>query len=125
MGMAFFSQAGTTVHGAYDVLVSMAVLTEFLPFLFVFAAMIAVQGRAVSAEVRRVPGGRPVAILLAGVGLASTLLTIVLSVIPTDDDPHPVWAVVKVLGATAVLVGAGVVVFLVEKHRQRGRAVMP
>jgi len=117
MGMALFSQAGTTVHGAYDVLVSMAVLTEFLPFLFVFSAIIRVQGRPVSADVRRVPGGRPVAIVLAGVGLASTLLTIVLSVIPADDDPHPAWAVVKVAGATAVLVGAGIVVFLIERRR--------
>jgi len=117
-GMALFSQAGTTVHGAYDVLVSMSVLTEFLPFLFVFSAMIRVQGQAATADVRRVPGGRPVAILLASVGLTSTILTIVLSVIPTEEDPHPAWAVAKVVGATALMVGAGVIVFLIERRRQ-------
>ena len=36
-------QAGTTVRGAYDVLVSMSIITYFIPFLFMFAALIKVQ----------------------------------------------------------------------------------
>jgi amino acid transporter len=117
--MALLGQAGTSVRGAYDVLVGMAVLTQFLPYLFVFSAMIRVQGRATESDVRRVPGGRPVAIALASLGLASTVLTIVLSTIPDADDPHPALAVVKVIGATALLVGAGVLVFLVAASRRR------
>lgn len=39
------SQAGTSVHGAYDVLVSMSIITYFLPFLFLFASMIRLQHR--------------------------------------------------------------------------------
>jgi amino acid transporter len=116
-GMALLGQAGTTVRGAYDVLVGMAVLTQFLPYLFMFAAMIRVQSRPVERGVRRVPGGRPVAIALGLVGLASTVLTIVLSMIPADDDPHPVVAVVKIAGSTAALVGAGVAVFLIARRR--------
>jgi hypothetical protein len=58
-----------------------------------------------------------VAIALGLVGLASTVLTIVLSMIPADDDPHPVVAVVKIAGSTAALVGAGVAVFLIARRR--------
>jgi amino acid transporter len=120
--MALLGQAGTTVRGAYDVLVSMAVLTEFLPFLFLFAALIAVQSRPVQKDMRRVPGGRPVAIVLGSIGLASTALTIVLSTIPSGDDPNPVLAVVKIIGSTAILIGAGVAVFVFARLRQRRKA---
>ncbi len=123
MLVALLGQAGTSVRGAYDVLVSMAVITEFLPFLFVFSAMIRLQSRPVGPEVRRVPGGKPTAIVLASIGLLSTAATIVLSVIPGAEEPHKALAVVKVLGATTVMVGAGVVVFVAERRKVRSRAV--
>ncbi len=62
------------------------------------------------------PGGKPVAIALATLGLASTAITIVLSVIPGSEETNKPLAVAKVLGATLVLVGAGVAVFVVEKR---------
>lgn len=117
MCVAFLGQAGTSVYGAYEVLVSMAVLTTFLPYLYVFAAMIRVQGRATGLEVRRVPGGRPVATALALLGLASTVATIIFSLVPSQDDPHPLLGMAKLLGSTTVMVGAGVAVFLAARSR--------
>ena len=61
MLMAALGQAGTSVRGAYDVMVSMTIITTFLPFLPLFAAMVRVQSQPAGAEVMRVPGGRPVA----------------------------------------------------------------
>jgi glutamate:GABA antiporter len=119
--MAMLGQAGTTVRGAYNVLVSMGVISLFLPYLFLFSAMIKLQSRNVGPEVRRVPGGKPVAIALALLGLASTAGTIVLSIIPGGEETNKPLAVVKVLGATMVLVGAGVVVFVAERRRARFR----
>jgi amino acid transporter len=121
--VALLGQAGTTVRGAYDVLVSMAIIANFLPYLFLFGAMIRMQRRPVGPEVRRVLGGRPVAILLASVGLASTALTIVLSAFPASDDPNKPLAVAKVLGGTVVLVGTGVAVFLVERRKAKASFV--
>ena len=119
MVVALLGQAGTTVRGAYNVLVSMSVISLFLPYLFLFSAMIRMQSRVAGPEVRRVPGGRPVAIALASVGLASTAITIVLSVIPAGDEANKPLAVAKVLGATFVLVGAGVIMFVVGRVRSR------
>jgi glutamate:GABA antiporter len=119
--MALLGQAGTSVRGAYDVLVSMGVISLFLPYLFLFSAMIRLQGRKVGPEVRRVPGGKPVAILLGLVGLVSTSATIVLSLIPGADEHDKPLAVAKVVGGTIVLVGLGVVVFLAERRRARVR----
>jgi amino acid transporter len=120
---ALLGQAGTSVRGAYDVLVSMGVIALFLPYLFLFSAMIRMQFREAAPEVRRVPGGRPVAIALASIGLTSTTATIVLSAIPAGDETNKALAVVKVLGGTAALIGLGIAVFVLEKRRTRLRAI--
>jgi amino acid transporter len=123
--VALLGQAGTTVRGAYDVLVNMAIICYFIPYLFLFASMIRLQREPAGPEVRRVPGGKPVAITLASIGLASTLLTIFLSVFPANDEPHKVAAVVKVVGGTAVMVGAGIIMFLIGRHKARKLAGQP
>jgi amino acid transporter len=120
--VALLGQAGTTVRGAYNVLVSMSVITLFLPYLFLFSAMIRIQRRPAPPEARRVPGGKPVAIFLASLGLASTAATLVLAVIPGGEETNKPLAVAKVLLGTAVLMGAGVAVFLFSRFKARYEA---
>ena len=48
------------MHGAYDALVSMGIIAYFIPFLFMFAAMIVLQREPAGPDVIRVPGGTPV-----------------------------------------------------------------
>jgi amino acid transporter len=115
---ALLSQAGSSVQSAYDLLVSMSIITYFIPFVFLFLAMIRLQREPVPPGVMRLPGGRPVAVLVASVGLITTLLTIVLAVVPPDDEPHKGLAIAKVIGSTLLLVGAGIVVFLSRKWRE-------
>ncbi len=117
--VAVVGQTGTTVRGAYDVLVSMAVVSYFIPYLLLFASMIRLQSEPAGPNVRRVPGGKPVAILLGTVGLASTATTIVLSLFPGADQPDKVLAVVKVVGASVLLMGLGIGVFVAERRRAR------
>jgi len=113
----FLGQAGTSVHGAYDALVSMGIIAYFIPFLFLFAAMIVLQREAVGPEVMRVPGGPPVAIVLASVGFVVTAISIVLAAVPPDDEPNKTFAVVKVVGSSLVLVAVGVIVYLIGRRR--------
>ncbi len=119
MLMVLLGQAGTTVRGAYDVMVSMAIIAYFIPYLLLFASMIRLQNRPVGLEIRRVPGGKPVAIALASIGLVSTAITIVLSVIPGADETNKPLAVLKVVGSTAVLLGIGVAIFVAAHHKAR------
>ncbi len=125
IAVAVLSQAGASVRGAYDVLVSMTVLATLLPFLFIFSAMIRLQSRPVPAGARRVPGGKPVAIALACLGLGSTLVTLALALVPSVDEPNKPLAVAKVVGGLFVLVGAGVAVFIgaVLKSRREVKLV--
>jgi amino acid transporter len=98
----------------------MSIIAYFIPYLFLFASMIRLQNRSAGPDVIRVWGGRPVATALAVIGFLSTALTIVLSVIPGDDEPHKLLAVAKVLISTAVLIGIGVAIFLrADRKRKR------
>ena len=115
----FLGQAGTSVHGAYDALVSMGIIAYFIPFLFMFAAMIVLQREPAGPDVMRVPGGKPVAILLAATGFIVTAVSIVLACIPPDEEPNKTLAVVKVVGSSAVLVAIGAVVYMLGRRRAR------
>jgi glutamate:GABA antiporter len=119
MLVAALGQAGTTVRGAYDVLVSMGIITYFIPYLFLFAAMARLQSRPAATETIRIPGGRAAALGLATLGFISTAVTIVLSVIPADEEPNKPLAVAKVLLSTAAVIGTGVIVFAIARRKRR------
>ncbi len=112
-------QAGTSVRGAYDVLVSMSIITYFIPFLFMFAALIRVQREPTAAGVMRVPGGRAGATALAMMGFLTTSVSIVLACLPSAEEPRPVLAVAKIVGLSAAMTLAGVVVYALGRRRAR------
>lgn len=113
----FLGQAGTTVKGAYDVMAAMTVITYFIPYLYVFAAMFKLQSEPAGAEVIRVPGGRPVAKTIAVVGLITTTLTILLSCVPQPDEANKPLAVLKVVGGSVVLLAIGAWLYWSGKKR--------
>jgi glutamate:GABA antiporter len=114
----FLGQAGTTVKGAYDVLVSMAIIAYFIPYLFMFASMIKLQAEPGGFEVIRVPGGRSVATLVGGVGFCVTAATICLALIPAEDEANKVLAVAKVAGLTGILLLGGATVYFMGRRRR-------
>ena len=111
-------QAGANIHGAYDMLVSMAVITYFIPYLFLFASAIRLQAEPLPADSFRLPGGRRTIIPLACVGLLSTACTIVLSLFPAEDDLHPTATLLKVVIMTVVLLGLGIAIYRSSLRRQ-------
>jgi glutamate:GABA antiporter len=117
--LIFAGQAGTTVEGAYNVLVSMSIIAYFIPYLFMFAAMIRLQREPAGPEVIRVPGGKPVAITLAAIGFTTTALSIGLAMLPADTEPNKVLALFKIVGLTLALLAAGIGLYLVGRRRQR------
>jgi glutamate:GABA antiporter len=117
-GFILLGQAGTSVKGAYDVLVSMAIISYFIPYLFMFASMIRLQRESAGPDVIRVPGGRPAATSLAALGFAVTSVTIILALIPAEDEPNKPLAVVKVAGLTLMLVGIGALLYFHGARRR-------
>ena len=117
----FLGQAGTSVKGAYDVMASMTVIVYFIPYLFVFAAMIKLQAEPAGPEVIRVPGGKPVATLVAIVGLIATTFTIALSVLPQPDEPNKPLAVLKVVGGSVALLAIGAGIYWMGKTKNHSQ----
>jgi glutamate:GABA antiporter len=111
-------QAGTSIHGAYDMLVSMAVITYFIPYLFLFASAVRLQRQPLPQGAFRLPGGRRTMIPLACLGLISTACTIVLSLFPAEDDAHPTATFLKVVIMTLVLLAAGIAIYRSGQRRQ-------
>ena len=115
----FLGQAGTSVRGAYDALVSMTIIWYFIPFLYLFAAAIKLRGEA-KVPGFRIPGGSLGVALLGAAGLLTTIASIGLALFPADEDPNKLLAVVKVVGLTVVMLGVGVAVY--AKGRRTPRA---
>jgi amino acid transporter len=111
-------QAGTSVRGAYDVLVSMSVISYFVPFLFMFAALIKVQSEPPPPDGILVPGGRSVATILGALGFLTTSIAIVLACIPAAAEPNKPLAVAKIVGSSLGLLAIGGVVYVVGRNRR-------
>jgi amino acid transporter len=124
MVFAVMGQAGTTVKGAYDVLVSLMVIGLMLPYLFLFTAAIRLSGGEQSAGELRIPGGRYTIVVTALLGLVTTIGAIILAVLPRPDEPNKVLAVVKIVGMTAAMLAGGVAIYVGGKRRAR-RAARP
>jgi amino acid transporter len=120
----FLAQAGTSVKGAYDVLVSMGIITYFIPYLYLFAAMYKLQREPAGEEVIRVPGGKPMAKVIACVGFFTTMVTIFLSLVPSPDETNKVLATVKVVGLTGALLGAGALFYYLAKRKTAAGSVI-
>jgi glutamate:GABA antiporter len=113
----FLGQAGTSVRGAYEVLVSMSIIANFIPFLFMFAAMIRLQREPAGAGVMRVPGGSGVAKLLGVMGFLVSAAAIVLACVPADEEPNKTLAVMKIVGSSVALVAIGAMIYQMGKQR--------
>jgi len=114
----FLGQAGTSVKGAYDVLVSIGVITYLIPYLFLFASLVRAQQDLPGPGVVRVPGGKPAAILLATIGFITTTSAILLSLIPSPEEPHKFLVITKVLGSASLLIGIGLVIYWIGKSKR-------
>ena len=75
----FLGQAGTSVRGAYDALVSMTIIWYFIPFLYLFAAVIKLQRRGEGPGLAR---SRAAAPAVAVARRRSASLTTIASIVP-------------------------------------------
>lgn len=117
MVFVVMGQLGTSVRGAYQVLVSMTIITNFVPYLFMFAALIRLQAEPAPPNIVRVPGGKPVATLIAIVGFVATTAVIVGSVIPDAAETNKALAVSKVVLMSVILLGGGAALYGAGKRR--------
>jgi amino acid transporter len=113
----FLGQAGTSVRGAYDFLVGMGIISTFVPFVYLFCSVIRLQREPAGPEVFRIPGGKPMVISLAILGLTTTIISSILACIPPEDEPNKAMAVIKLLGSSGCLIAIGAIVYWLGTRR--------
>jgi amino acid transporter len=118
-GFILLAQSGSTVAGAYQILVSMSIISYFMPYLFTFASVLRVQRIPAGPDVIRPPGGRATATILASVGFTVTLVSMLLACVPDSTEPNKPLAVLKVVGSMVLLVGLGQIVYMVGQRKRR------
>src|SRR5208282_371532 len=82
------SQINETMQGAYQGLIDVAVILYFIPFLYMYAAVIKLAGRKDRAENKQavlIPGGKPGVWIVGGLAFVVTLASIILSAIPPGE----------------------------------------
>lgn len=103
-------QGGTSVKGAYDVLVSATVLITMIPFLLLFASAMKLRGG-------------PAVYVASMIGILTTTISMILAAFPADDDPNKPLAVAKVVILTVLTIGTGAIFYAWGKRRQQAAAV--
>jgi glutamate:GABA antiporter len=112
----FLGQGGTSVKGAYQVLVDSTVLITMVPFLFLFASTFRLYVDRAAPDVIRIPGGKATVTIAAAIGFTTTLASAILATFPADDEPNKPLAVIKVLGLTALMIGSGALVYFLGRR---------
>jgi amino acid transporter len=117
--LLMMAAAGSTVEEAYVVLVDMTIVLYFIPFLYLFAALPVLRLRKVESgeRVLPVPGGRFGVLLTAGLGLAATAISLFFAAVPPEDSERPWLFLIKVVGGSAALIGAGLLLYLLRRER--------
>jgi glutamate:GABA antiporter len=104
------SQISETTRGAYQVLVDITIIIYFIPFLYMFAAVIKLARRKDRRENDRavlIPGGRPGVWSVAGLGFLVVLACMAVSMVPPGDSSNKILFEVKLLVGSlgAILLG--------------------
>jgi amino acid transporter len=140
----FLGQAGSSVAGAYNILVAIAVVITMVPFMFLFASMIRLQNRQrfpdqiapfsaqnssrsiPSASVADFPSESSTSFtsftsftsrILGLIGFTTAAFATLLSLIPPTEEPHKLLYLFKLLGSTAALIALGLLIFHLGRRR--------
>jgi glutamate:GABA antiporter len=117
------SQINQSVRGAYQFLVDAAVILYFIPFLYMFAAVIKLARRRDRAENRHailVPGGRLGVWICGGLGFLVVLIGIVVSFIPPGEAVSRIGFELQLVIGTVLFILFGLVLYW-RGARSKGR----
>ncbi len=108
------SQINETTRGAYQFLIDAAIILYFIPFLYMFAAVIKLASRPdrrQNPHAVLVPGGKAGVWICGGLGFLIVLLGIVVSLIPPGDSADKLGFEMKLVGGTLVSILLGLALY--------------
>jgi len=113
-----------SVNGAYQTLVNAAVILYFVPFLYMYAAVIKLAYRKDRLENKKailIPGGIAGVWITGGLGFVVVMASILLSLVPPGETSSKLLFEVQVIGGTVTAIGIGLVLYF-RGARQKSKA---
>jgi amino acid transporter len=108
------SQVNETTRGAYQFLIDAAIILYFIPFLYMFAAVIRLarrKDRSENPHAVLLPGGVAGVWLLGGLGFIVVLVAIVVSLVPPGDSSDKLGFELKLIAGTLGSLLLGLVLY--------------
>jgi amino acid transporter len=108
------SQINETTRGAYQFLIDAAIILYFIPFLYMFAAIIKLARRKDRKENQHavlVPGGIVGVWIAGGLGFIVVLIGIIVSLVPPGDSSDKLGFELKLVGGTVASVLLGLILY--------------
>jgi len=108
------SQINETTRGAYQILIDAAIILYFIPFLYMFAAVIKLayrKDRNENAHAILVPGGSAGVWFCGGLGFLVVLIGIFVSLVPPGDSANKLGFELKLLIGTAASLLLGLILY--------------
>jgi amino acid transporter len=110
---------GTTVEKAFLILIDMSLLIYFIPYCYLFIALIVHCYRKRTENKLAVPGGAPGAFVVGLCGLSITLLAMVVAVVPPPGTADIFIHELKLVGGSVFLIAIGLLIYRRAKTNKR------
>jgi amino acid transporter len=104
----------TTIQEAYDIMVNLTILVYFVPYLYLFPAMIRLRrlaGNTDEPTVMRVPGGAAGLWFVGTAGFLATATSVALVFVPPPDTVNVLNYEVNLIGQAALVIGVGAALY--------------
>ncbi len=108
------SQVNETTRGAYQILIDAAIILYFIPFLYMFAAVIKLANRKDRKENSHavlVPGGIAGVWICGGLGFLVVLIGILVSLVPPGDSENKIGFELKLVIGTVASILLGLILY--------------
>jgi glutamate:GABA antiporter len=112
--LIIMSFSGARVQDAYLMLANFTIIVYFIPYLYMFAALVKLAvrpGETLPPGAIPVPGGRPGATLAGLVGLLTTAVAIVFAVPAPEGTEHPALHVSKIVAGSLLMIVLGWILY--------------
>ena len=121
--LMFAAVTESTIEEAYIMLLDMAIILYFIPYLYMFAALPVLRRKAAgnNAGVSLVPGGTAGILLCSVLGFSATLLSVVLAMLPPAGSSDPQMFVLKVGGGCLLFIAAGLIFYYRNVNADRSQ----
>jgi amino acid transporter len=114
LALLLASNINETTSGAYQILIDAATILYFIPFLYMYAAVIKLASRpdrAADPHAALIPGGRFGVWLAGGTGFVVTVGGIALSFVPPGSSANKYLFTVKLVSGTVMSVALGLILY--------------